>query len=557
MIVAAPASRVTVRAARCCAARPVRRRVLEAIEGMDTATGLPAPAILVVRRLEATIGGDPPRIRRHDLAAVARDAARPATAPPPRSALAVVFADEVELLTCLAEDVQAGRTLGWWWQSLFDPRRRWGNLLPVAAAVTVAFTEHVVALPAVAARRPLAVSAAASVLDAAVRWRLLTAAAQAYAAPEVVIAARRPGAGAAAGQTPSGGHRDMSMAGRDPGALRGPTVTGDAGGPDTSEPAVLDTFVTPLATLFGWPVAVGRQPSGSGQSAVADHPARRSASGRPRVTDGEKQAYEADEPRPAPDGPDEPQPARGGRDELPPAPEGPRRRRGPMAGGPAEPASENAAIVTATDVEPTEASPPSEPLRWRTAYAGGVYLLTLLERLDLPACADGPGEPGPWLSRWEVMELLAVAVGADRADGLFAALAVLGADSAAAGARWSAAIGAPAPWVYRTPPAAVARLGAQRAPVAEAMAANTTAPDPTDPALRWAHSLAALCAALLDRVGLDWSIIACDGVIEVDDLRVTIAIRLDDIHIGVRRAGLDRNPGWVPALGRIVTLEFW
>ena len=31
---------------------------------------------------------------------------------------------------------------------------------------------------------------------------------------------------------------------------------------------------------------------------------------------------------------------------------------------------------------------------------------------------------------------------------------------------------------------------------------------------------------------------------------------LDQIDIAVRLAGLDANPGWVPALGRVVTFSF-
>ena len=37
---------------------------------------------------------------------------------------------------------------------------------------------------------------------------------------------------------------------------------------------------------------------------------------------------------------------------------------------------------------------------------------------------------------------------------------------------------------------------------------------------------------------------------------VDVYMTLDQVDIAVRLAGLDANPGWVPALGRVVTFYF-
>jgi hypothetical protein len=99
---------------------------------------MPPAAVLIVRRLADPLPG---RLRlqpgaqldrqweeaaRQALARLYRQAARPAQGPVAFAVEAVRFADEAELLACLALDVSLGRAAeGWWWQSY---RRRWGSL---------------------------------------------------------------------------------------------------------------------------------------------------------------------------------------------------------------------------------------------------------------------------------------------------------------------------------------------------------------------------------------------------------------------------------------------
>jgi hypothetical protein len=40
------------------------------------------------------------------------------------------------------------------------------------------------------------------------------------------------------------------------------------------------------------------------------------------------------------------------------------------------------------------------------------------------------------------------------------------------------------------------------------------------------------------------------------ETHLNISLRLDDIYLEARQAGLDRNPGWVPAAGRFIHFHF-
>jgi hypothetical protein len=66
---------------------------------------------------------------------------------------------------------------------------------------------------------------------------------------------------------------------------------------------------------------------------------------------------------------------------------------------------------------------------------------------------------------------------------------------------------------------------------------------------------ARLSRALGRRDALD---IVCrqPAVIDVADERLTARFALADHPLAVRMAGLDRDPGWIPAAGRIVEFAF-
>ena len=121
--------------ARLADAVPARRVLERWLAGVDVRRyGLPAGAICVVRRARAPFAALAGGSTRDPLAAVMRDAVRPARAAfVGATAEAVWFADEAELLACMARDVLAGTLAArWWWPMLLgatptvdSARRRW------------------------------------------------------------------------------------------------------------------------------------------------------------------------------------------------------------------------------------------------------------------------------------------------------------------------------------------------------------------------------------------------------------------------------------------------
>lgn len=123
--------------------------------------------IVCVRRLRGALqrsgalAGRDGRPWREELEALAAHAPRPWREPVPANAEAVWFADEVELLACLAVDVARGRAgAAWWWPALLGTRadreqwwRRWTQapeLLPVVLCRLAARDEVSAVLAAMA-----------------------------------------------------------------------------------------------------------------------------------------------------------------------------------------------------------------------------------------------------------------------------------------------------------------------------------------------------------------------------------------------------------------------
>ncbi len=80
---------------------------------------------------------------------------------------------------------------------------------------------------------------------------------------------------------------------------------------------------------------------------------------------------------------------------------------------------------------------------------------------------------------------------------------------------------------------------------------------PSDPSDRWAACLAwYLDARLRLLCGDGLSLLAQPARIRIRDLDLTATFALDRHPIGLRIAGLDRDPGWSPAEGRAVAFVF-
>ncbi len=108
--------------------------------------GLPPAAVLIVARLPAHrpfalrpgMRPDPAweRAARQTTAGMVGPAARPWASPAPLDCPAVLFSDEAELLACLVLDISLGRAAErWWWRAFL---RRWGRLTPDVVAALLA-----------------------------------------------------------------------------------------------------------------------------------------------------------------------------------------------------------------------------------------------------------------------------------------------------------------------------------------------------------------------------------------------------------------------------------
>lgn len=561
-----PGDTLIARRVRCRSASADRGRVAGALERLDRATGLPAASILAVRRVQATVTGDPPRVEGVDLRAVARQAHRARAAPPPLDSEAVVFADEAELLACLAADVAAARPLGWWWEALLG--RHVVTDAPDRSAVVVrAFARYARSLPAAAASSPRVMVAAGCLLREAELLDIAADAAEAHAAPLLARAwrdasrLRHP-----ASPPPSDAHR------RDRSAIPAGTSRPRLAGSEARHRWVA-RVVDDLAQLHVDPITA--------RSAVRAEQVRRDLE-----SSGDDDHGTA-APRRRPSASERP---------IPPDAAGTTSEEDAHAG--ASPLPDT--VPPADEARPDAEKPPGDTIR--TSLGGAFYLLNLLGHLDLPRSAAGPGEPGPVLSRWHVLALVLRTWDLEPADPLLPVLDQLAGElpdddgpwnyrRPPASARW---LPAPAqPWTWQAvggrlilddpttgtiladvavpdgrSPADVAREEAERAwPAGTPAAHPMAAPDPvaaTHPAHRpsppgverWAHAVTGLVDVLLTGVGLDARMAQVPGSVAVSDVAVDVRLALDDVDLPVRRSGLDRDPGWEPDLGRIVRVEF-
>jgi hypothetical protein len=197
------------------------------------------------------------------------------------------------------------------------------------------------------------------------------------------------------------------------------------------------------------------------------------------------------------------------------------------------PAIDNADVRIS--VEPARAPsdgfvfPIVEPNEVRTELGGVLFLINALQSLHLFDLLEGFERPSAtgWAFVEAVARALLVADGADLPrDPLWDVLELLEGEHRQAGIERSAMSGI----VDRVLPALRERLSG---------ALTGAAADPAD-------ERRSLAAHLLHRRGrLMWT-----------TTHVDLHMSLDDVDIAVRLAGLDVNPSWVPALGRVITFYF-
>jgi hypothetical protein len=76
------------------------------------------------------------------------------------------------------------------------------------------------------------------------------------------------------------------------------------------------------------------------------------------------------------------------------------------------------------------------------------------------------------------------------------------------------------------------------------------------PERRFGEAVGAFVGWLLRSRGITVSSLTSPGLVLVTRTHVDVVLSLEDVDLPVRVAGLDRDPGWVPMLGRIVLFHF-
>jgi hypothetical protein len=275
----------------------------------------------------------------------------------------------------------------------------------------------------------------------------------------------------------------------------------------------------------------------------------------------------------------------------------------------ARPEEAPVAPVPDSTAEPVPSTPPATAATVRrgvvSQFASVLYLVNVLCWLDLPATWPEGAAPGGWA----ILELLArhllTPEAAPRDDPLWGMLAEL--DGRALGTRADAGAGAddplrlPAAWLRRWAPSAaswewaeargrmtladrhrgyvvadvpcaprhggdaaaaeLARLGAAGVTGSLRSVRQPPASPPADPDNapgwpRWRAVIGQFVAWLLASREVSASALSQPGRIAITRTHVDVVLDLDRVDLAARVCGLDRDPGWVPDLGRIVLFHF-
>lgn len=563
-----------------------RLAVKSAVERMDWRAGGPSPrAILLVRRLVGTLDARSPgdavelesqlrqEIDRYWRSAVPLDGrAVPTTAP------AVVARDLVELLAMYLVDCSDGVVAHrWWWRSV-------GRQLELGGSVSDTLVEHARVAPQlitdlIRRRRPDVV---AKLGDTEAR-RVIIAIATAHELPGLVEAVEDRSRAAA---RPSAPGRPRDQLG-DPGAGLAGSV------PPGAAPALL----TALAIRLVDAPASARSPSLVSQLITdvgGGDPVSRPAGDSPIGT--QKEAATA--PTTAHQLPPQISPALSGPSTRTPpldvvhadpvgarndalltsfagvesAPDRPELARARPADGPQTDAMDldpptvdtGSAHTSGGDIEwadPSDSGTGTGNIEDGVASAlGGVFFLVELTRqLDLPDVFEPTWGLSSTVGAWGVLELVARSLlpfnVVDHGDPVWQVLADLGGGKGGLERAKSLPARAPATVPNGWPDAGV--------PVDATWSIDDTlARDARQGARRLLTSIApAIRRILAERLDcevdtLTDALFRRSSWLFCDRTHVDVHLLLDSATVGVRRAGFDRDPGWVPAYGRVISFHF-
>jgi hypothetical protein len=568
---------------------------------------LPPSAIVCIRDLRDPLpgtlpvqpGGLRPPLAWEQAAAAAIDAlirraARPAQGRLPSNTDAVLFADEGELLACLALDLSQGQAGGrWWWQAIL-------RALPLSAAdrLHVLLCRQARYVPA--ALRHLAEWGQAAAVVAALApeeaMLALSALCEAYDMVDLRLhLAQAPASSARPNQPSKYPVGDSAPPASRPGHsaaedAAGAPDTGDRARPDWPAPweRWLPAGLIPRglskerACLLGVGLTLYEVPAIVRTSSFlralrawwttaatpAEHDdlgaAARQQRGTAREVVGVTRAAPAPHVSPAASSPPTDPGPGGGRLSL-------ELKRDAAADLHPVRAGRADHRVETPHPEPQEQPPAelNEATAWvledsvPTQLGGVLYLINLMARLDLPACFEADWGLASQVGAWGILEVLGRALlehNAERwrADLLWTALADL--DGRASDSlpgqsfRGSHSLHLPTGWpVPAFDDAVHDRLAS---PLLEGLN-----PDLIRwlalalPTIRWLLGQA-LSPAAPQALDLERTLLLHPGRLYVTSTHVDLVMRLDDISLPVRLAGLDRDPGWLPDFGRVVAFHF-
>jgi hypothetical protein len=482
-----------------------------AVRALDLVPSAPDRSVLVIRRL--SLPAADPRTARERVAALRRAAARPALGPVAPDCAAVLFSDEVEAMSCLTSDLVTGRAAGrWYWPSAI----RTGSA-GTGTTLTRFWLDRPSWVPAT-----LAHLARRSPSDA-VRAVGLLSDAQARAVLDTVLAAFRD---PVLSTVPATGADDAPTNG--PGrllALPSHWADGSADLPPVGRALLtlgLTLAVTPSAarsSRLGREIDDLLRSANTSRPATGNRPTVPDRTGIRAVDNGARSPVEAPAEVPVRDWPTVPD----------------RTASRPVDNAARRPV--DAPVDVAADARPTvpdhvgirSVDTPADTRRpatndvgpgptrhrwdgWGTAvesrFATLFYAVNLMTWLDLPR-VDSP-EPE---SGWATLEALARSLlptdpTTEQQDPIWGILAELDG---------------------RDPPTPTpVRLGALT------------------------HRL----HGLLDRHRLAPDVFAQPGTLVVGRTHIDVVLGLHQIDLAARSCGLDQDPGWVPALGRVIAFHF-
>ena len=487
---------------------------------LDLALPFPGRQVLIVRRLTVA-GGDRPAARAL-LETMQRHAARPGEGPVDPHAEAVIFADEAEALLCLTRDVVNGSAGHWYWAGrlpahlahsstpgevlsrLWTAQPRW-----VPAVLTRLAADE----PDLAARALHALSPGASELIA---WTVAREYGVPSPQPSAFSSHRRralPGSSTPAasqaslslpdGQPTTEGLRDGAPS---PGA-RGLSAPADRSGAEGSaEP--LPAATRQLLEL-AFVIAAGPVPS----LLVVPARAETNSLAAVKITASDSPSVPAQEQRATVQSPTS-------------------SRRSGTAAVP----SAAAMVTTASPVNrPADSVAVGRP-------QPGVNLMTKLSDGGIPAWSGAASTTASAIASATYAIALMLRTGAFRV-------------AEARGETGWAAVGGTVRWLLSGLPRRRCQV-ALRDPLLLVLSAldgrPRAVPQPALPDLATRRRMQALLSA--QRVPR--AAFARAGTVHVSRTHVDVVFPINAIDLCVRAAGLDQDPGWVPALGRVVLVHF-